>query len=126
MNLLEKFQHFRNINFEEEFEFVNIDPEDLGLNPEKVNSPEYMLLRIKQIKGYLPPIFPDIVNKYKFIVDHNDQKEVKVYKYLSFLTLDKDVYFGESAMENNEKRNATIKVVEDSYLGFLSAILLSI
>ena len=60
MNLLEKFQHFRNINFEEEFEFVNIDPEDLGLNPEKVNSPEYMLLRIKQIKGYLPPISPDI------------------------------------------------------------------
>ena len=121
MNLLEKFQHFRNINFEEEFEFVNIDPEDLGLNPEKVNSPEYMLLRIKQIKGYLPPISPDIVNKYKFIVDHNEQKEVKVYKYLSFLTLDKDVYFGESAMGNNEKRNATIKVVEDSYLGFLSA-----
>ena len=121
LNLLEKFKIYKNINFEEEFDLVNIDPEDLGLNPEKINSPEYIFLRLKQIRDCLTVSSPDIVNKYKFIIDHNEQKEVKIYKYISFLNLDKNAYFGESVMGDDERRSSTIRVVEDSYLGFLSA-----
>ena len=36
LNLLEKFKYFQNINFEEELNFVNIDPEDLDLDPNKI------------------------------------------------------------------------------------------
>ena len=123
LNLLEKIKLVQNINFEEEFDFVNIDPEDLDLDPSKLKSNEYIFLRLKQIKDKLPVISPEKVKKYKFIVDHEEKKQVKIYKYLPFLKLDKNYFFGESAMGDNERRNATIKIVEDSYLGYLSASL---
>ena len=121
LNLLEKYMVYKNINFKEELDFIDIDPEDLGLDPEKISSPEYIILRIKQIKAKFPDISPDLLEKYKFIVDHDEEKTVKIYKYISFLKLDKNVFFGESAMGENERRSGTIKVVEDSKLGYLSA-----
>ena len=123
LNLLEKFKYFQNINFEEELNFVNIDPEDLDLDPKKIKSNEYIFLRLKQIQGKFPNISMDKIKKYKFIVDHEEQKQVKIYRYISFLKLEKNTFFGESAMGDNERRNATIKVIEDSYLGYLSASL---
>ena len=123
LNLLEKFKYFQNINFEEELDFVNIDPEDLDLEPSKLKSNEYIFLRLKQIKAKLPDISQDKIIKYKFIVDHYELKQVKIYKNISFLKLEKNYFFGESAMGENERRNATIKVSEDSYLGYLSASL---
>ena len=123
LNLLEKLKFYQYINFEEELEFLNIEPEELDLDSSKIKSKEYIFLRIKQIKSKLADISSDKIKKYKFIVDHNKRKQVKLYKYMSFLKLDKNSFFGESAMGTNEKRNATIKVSEDSYLGYLSASL---
>ena len=123
LNILEKYKIYQNINLEEELNFVGIDPVDLGLDPLKLKSHEYIYLRIKQIKRKLSNIKQDLVDKYKYIVDHNNKKQVRVYKYLSFLKLEKDNFFGESAMGEKEKRNASIKVIEDSYLGYLSASL---
>ena len=123
LNLLEKFTIYHNINFEEELEFINIDPWELGLEQEKIKIPEYIFLRLKQIKEKLPNISPDTIKKYKYVVDHNEKKQVKIYKYISFMKLENNIFFGESAMGENEKRNATVKVVEDSNLGYLSASL---
>ena len=123
LNLLEKFTIYHNINFEEELEFINIDPWELGLEQEKIKIPEYIFLRLKQIKEKLPNISPDTIKKYKYVVDHNEKKQVKIYKYISFMKLENNIFFGESAMGENEKRNATVKVVEDSNLGYLSVSL---
>jgi hypothetical protein len=77
LNLLEKFTIYHNINFEEELEFINIDPWELGLEQEKIKIPEYIFLRLKQIKEKLPNISPDTIKKYKYVVDHNEKKQVK-------------------------------------------------
>ena len=73
LNLLEKIKLVQNINFEEEFDFVNIDPEDLDLDPSKLKSNEYIFLRLKQIKDKLPDISPEKVKKFKFIGDHEEK-----------------------------------------------------
>lgn len=123
LNILEEFKIYQNINFEEALRFVGMDPEEFGLDPAKINSNEYIFLRIKQIKDKLSYVSQDLVNKYNYIINHNENKQVSIYKYSSFLKLEKDSFFGESAMGENQKRNATIKVCEDSYLGYLSASL---
>ena len=123
LNLLEKYKIYQNINLKEELEFLNIEPEDLELDSEKIDSNEYVLLKLRHIKEKFSNIPQDKVIKYKFFVDHIERKQVKIYKYISFMKLEKDAYFGESAMGENEKRNATVKILEDSSLGYISASL---
>ena len=108
----------KKVNFEEELAIVNITLKDLDLNHETVNSYEHLST---QIEAKLPFVPPFLLNKYKFVVDKNTKKNIKLIKYTRVLILGNNEFFGESAMGENEKRNATIRVLEDSYIGYLSA-----
>ena len=105
-------------NFEEELSNVNMTLKDLDLNHDTVKSLGYIESKIKE---QLPFVSPILLNKYKFIVDKKNKKKLKLLKYARVLVIGNNEFFGESAMGENEKRNATIRVLEDSYLGYLSA-----
>ena len=108
----------KKINFEEELALVNMTLKDLELTHETVHSYEHLSTQIKEKLPFVPPF---LLNKYKFIVDKDTKKSVKLIKYTRVLILGNNEFFGESAMGENEKRNATIRVLEDSYIGYLSA-----
>ena len=108
----------KKINFEEELALVNMTLKDLDLTHETVHSYEHLSTQIKEKLPFVPPF---LLNKYKFIVDKDTKKSVKLIKYTRVLILGNNEFFGESAMGENEKRNATIRVLEDSYIGYLSA-----
>ena len=108
----------KKINFEEELALVNMTLKDLELTHETVHSYEHLSIQIEEKLPFVPPF---LLNKYKFIVDKDTKKSVKLIKYTRVLILGNNEFFGESAMGENEKRNATIRVLEDSYIGYLSA-----
>ena len=108
----------KQINFEEELSLVNMTLKDLDLNRETVHYYEYLSTKIREKLPFVPPF---LLSKYQFIVDKKYKKNVKLIKYTRVLILGNNEFFGESAMGENEKRNATIRVLEDSYLGYLSA-----
>ena len=108
----------KKINFEEELALVNMTLKDLELTHETVHSYEHLSTQIEEKLPFVPPF---LLNKYKFIVDKDTKKSVKLIKYTRVLILGNNEFFGESAMGENEKRNATIRVLEDSYIGYLSA-----
>ena len=116
--LVELIRIGKNINFEEELAVVNMTLKDIKYpNETKIS---YSILT-KCIEENLPfvPLF--LMKKYQFIINKVNKKKLKLIKYTRVLTLESDEFFGESAMGENEKRNATIRVLEDSYLGYLSA-----
>ena len=108
----------KKINFEEELALVNMTLKDLDLTQETVHSYEHLSTQIEEKLPFVPPF---LLNKYKFIVDKDTKKSVKLIKYTRVLILGNNEFFGESAMGENETRNATIRVLEDSYIGYLSA-----
>ena len=118
LHVFELIKMKKKINFEEELALVNMTLNDLELNQKTVHSYEHLSSKIEEKLPFVPPF---LLNKYKFIVDKKNKKEVKLIKYTRVLILGNNEFFGESAMGQNEKRNATIKVLEDSYLGYLSA-----
>ena len=109
-----KFVDFTNI-----FNLIGISPIDLGLNPEKVHSIGYIYKQSKQMRLRMPIITEEDLNKYKFIDDKENKKEVTIFEYENFLILDKNKYFGEHSYLGKSVRNATIKTEENCYLGYL-------
>ena len=91
---------------------------DLDLTPETAQSYEHLSKKIEEKLPFVPPF---LLKKYQFIVDKKNKKKLKLIKYTRVLILGTNEFFGESAMGENEKRNATIRILEDSYLGYLSA-----
>ena len=108
----------KNINLEEELAVVNMTLKDLDLTHETMNSYQYLSSKLEE---KLPFVSPSLLKKYQFIIDKKIKKKLKIIKYTKVLTLGNNEFFGESAMGENEKRNATIRVLENSYLGYLSA-----
>ena len=117
-HIFELIKMKKKINFEEELALVNMTLKDLELTHETVHSYEHLSTQIEEKLPFVPPF---LLNKYKFIVDKDTKKSVKLIKYTRVLILGNNEFFGESAMGENEKRNATIRVLEDSYIGYLSA-----
>ena len=108
----------KKINFEEELIVINMTLKDLDLTPETAQSYEHLSKKIEEKLPFVPPF---LLKKYQFIFDKKNKKKLKLIKYTRVLILGTNEFFGESAMGENEKRNATIRVLEDSYLGYLSA-----
>ena len=108
----------KDINLEEELAIVNMTLKDLDLTQETVNSYQHLSSKLEEKLPFVPP---HLLKKYKFIIDKKIKKKLKIIKYTKVLTLGNNEFFGESAMGENEKRNATIRVLENSYLGYLSA-----
>ena len=73
------------------------------------------------IKEKLPFVHLYLLSKYEFIIGKKNKKKIKLIKYKRVLVLGNNKFFGESAMRQNELRNTTIRVLENSYLGYLCA-----
>ena len=109
-----------NIDFEKILDLLDLNPEDLKLDPKKVKDNYYINDHVKSIIKRIPPITADKIEKYSFINDHFLKKEVIIYEYKKFLELRTNDYFGDSAIETNTPRNATIIAEEDTDMAYLT------
>ena len=108
------------INFKNVFELIGISPIDLGLNPSKVHSISYIYKYINEIKSRMPPITREELKLYEFIDNKELKKDVTIFEYESFLTMNKNEYFGDNAYIKKDLRNATIKTEENCCLGYVN------
>ena len=107
------------VELDKVLDFLKITPEELGIDPNKVNSNYYINDNLKKIIRKLPPISNDILDKYHFIDDNIYGKDIIVYEYNKFLTLKTNNYFGDSAIETNTPRNATVIAEEETDIAYL-------
>ena len=110
----------REIDFDKILDLLDLTPEELGLEPDKVTDNFYVNDHIKSIKRRIPTISKSDIDKYSFINEHFFRKEVIIYEYKKFLELNSNDYFGDSAIETNTPRNATIVAEEETDMAFLS------
>ena len=116
-----KLNEIRNnfVDFEVVFDIISVNPEDLGLDPEKILSNGYMYNKIKMIKMRMPIITQHELNMYKFLDDKVKKKEVRLFQYEPFLKIGKNEYFGEASFSGKGVRNGTVKIIEECYFGYL-------
>ena len=107
------------VDFKLVFELLNISPKELGLDKDKLDSTKYMFKNIKQIKSRIPKITEDDLKYYSFIEENETKRDVTIFEYESFLILNKNQYFGESATSEKVGRNATLRTIENCYLGYI-------
>jgi len=107
------------VELDEVLDLLSITPEELGIDPNNVNSNFYINDNLKKIIRKIPPISNDILDKYHFIDDKIYGKDIIVYEYNKFLTLRTNNYFGDSAIETNTPRNATVIAEEETDIAYL-------
>ena len=106
--------------FREILSSVNIAPKELGLTEVETLDDIFIRKNVDKIKYFFPYIITtDLIDKYYFITDKKTQREVYIYKYEKFLTLESKSYFGDSAIDVNSTRNATIITSEDTDFGYI-------
>ena len=118
--MLSQINRHKIINFDEVLKLVNMSYKEFDLEEDKLKDPKYIFENMKKIKIYLPDIPTSIISKYLFLKETQIQKEVTLYYYSSFLTLDTKSHFGDSAMDSNTTRNATIAAKEDTHTAYIS------
>jgi hypothetical protein len=107
------------VDFKAVLDLINVTPEELELEPDKIDSNRYIFNKIKYIKLRIPIITPHQLNIYKFLDDKVNKKEVTSFQYEPFLTIGKNSYFGEASFSGRGVRNGTAKIVEDCFFGYL-------
>ena len=119
--ILAQISRHKFANFGEALKLVDISYKEFNLEEEdKLSDPKYIFENMKKIKIYLPDIPTSVISKYLFFKETQNQKEVILYYYSSFLTLDTKSHFGDSAMDSNTTRNATIAATEDIHTAYIS------
>ena len=118
-------EHIKTINdpkidLETILNLIDIKPEDLGINPSLVNNNYYITNNLNNIIKKMPVITPDIMEQYSFIFDNITKKAVNIFEYKTFSTLKTNDYFGDSSIETNSPRNATVIAEEDTDIAYLS------
>ena len=68
----------------------------------------------------MPDISGAITLKYLFLDDKIVEKNIIIYDYYKFLNLEAKSHFGDSAMDSNTTRNATIIAQEDTHVAFIN------
>ena len=120
--LLFRFRDMRKrifVDFSSVFELLNISPMEFGLDKDKIYLTEYIFKNLKQIKSKIQSLTEEELKYYSFIEEKEIKKDVTIFEYESFLMLNKNKYFGESAISGKIGRNATIKTVENCYMGYI-------
>ena len=116
---LENIQNSYIIDFAKILNFLNINPDDLGLDSNKINSNEYICKKGKLIKSKIPFISDDDLKYYRFLEDKIDKKEILLFEYQSYFTLGPGTYFGESFLGDKKKRSGIAHVAENCSLGYV-------
>jgi len=123
LNLLDKIGRNRKVDFVKALDITGITCDELDLDPNEITSHKYLLENIKQIRRKLPDISGAITHKYLFLDDRYIEKEIIIYDYFKFLTLETKSHFGDSAMDSNTTRNATVVASEDTHTAYINNIL---
>ena len=108
------------IDFDKVLDLLDLTPEELGLEPDKVTDNFYVNDHIKSILKRIPSFSKSDLDKYAFINEHLFRKEVIIYEYKKFLELNSNDYFGDSAIETNTPRNATVVSEEETDMAYLT------
>ena len=116
---LEEIKNRYFVDFRTILELVNITPEELGLDPDKIHSNGYIFSRSKMIKLRMPIITQHELNLYRFLDDKVNKKEVILFQYEPFLKIGKNSFFGEASFSGKGVRNGTARIVEDCYFGYI-------
>ena len=99
---------------------VNIAPKELGLTASKAMDDVFVRKNADKIKNFFPyRITTDLIDKYYFISDKYMPKDVYIYHEQKFLSLESKDHFGDSAMDGNTTRNATVIPSEDTEVGYI-------
>ena len=117
---LENIKNLYFVDFPKVLDFLNLNAENLGLDPSKINSNEYVYKKEKLIKSKIPLITEDDLKYYRFLEDKTEKKDVLIFNYQSFLTLGPGAYFGESSLGGKQMRNGTAHLVENCSFGFVN------
>ena len=120
LNIVDQISRHKNVNFEKALDITGITCDELDLDPREISSSKYLLENIKKIKNKLPDISGAIVMKYLFLDDKFLSKELIIFDYSKFLSLEAKEHFGDSAMDSNTTRNATVIAAEDTYVAFIN------
>ena len=122
LNYLEhiKVNNEPKIELDKILNLLDIKPEELGIKPNLINSNFYIKKSLQNIRNKIPQISPDIMELYSFILDNIEKKEVTIFEYKKFLSLKTNDYFGDSGIQTNSPRNATIIAEEDTDIAYLS------
>ena len=75
-----------------------ISPMEFGLDKDKIYLTEYIFKNLKQIKSKIQSLTEEELKYYSFIEEKEIKKDVTIFEYESFLMLNKNKYFGESAI----------------------------
>lgn len=118
--VLDQINRKININFEETLKLVDMPYKDFDLDPAELSNIKYLNENLKKIKIKLPDISITTISKYLFFKETSTKKNATIYYYSSFLTLDSKSHFGDSAMDSNTTRNATIAAAEDTHTAYIS------
>ena len=118
--VLEQINRKKKINFREALNLVDMSYKELDLNKEQLSDLNYIIENMKKIKLKIPDISTTTISKYLFLRDISIKRDTTIYYYSSFLTLDSKSHFGDSAMDSNTTRNATITAAEDTHTAYIS------
>ena len=81
------------------------------------------LSKIKKLKEnlfkFIPKFFSLKIKSYFKLFDKKNIKEITILKYSPIVILKDKDYFGDTAFDTNNNRNATIKILEDTHLCYL-------
>ena len=123
---LEKINMNYPIEFNEVLYIVDMTYIDFDFNEKKIYDNNYIKENTDKIKNFFPcKINSDLIEKYYFVFDKNEKKDVLIYDNVKFLSLETNDYFGDSALDSKTTRNATILASEDTDVGYLEMDLYS-
>ena len=120
LNIVDKISRNKKVDFAKALNISGITCDELDLDPNEITSNKYILENIKKIKRRLPDISGAITLKYLFLDDKIVEKNIIIYDYYKFLNLEAKSHFGDSAMDSNTTRNATIIAEEDTHVAFIN------
>ena len=99
---------------------VNVRPHELGLTEKEASNEAFVRKNIEKIKKFFPyKLTSHLIDKYHFITDQHMFKDVVIYKQEIFMSLETNSYFGDTAMDEQRTRNATVIASENTEVGFL-------
>ena len=118
--IVDKISRHMPVDFPNALKITGVTCEELDLVPSQLSSTKYLLENIKKIKRNLPVIPGATVHKYLFLDEKFNKKNVIIYEYYKFLTIESKAHFGDTSMDSNTTRNATLIAVEDTYTAYIS------
>ena len=119
MNKLEAMRYGDFVDFGQALKLVGIPPQELGLEPDKIQSNLYILQNIDNIMMKMPIISKERANYYKFFDSKEEKQKVVLFYSEPYNFVDKNEFFGEGGFLGKGFRNDTSKTLSECYLGYI-------